>query len=72
MLRELYGLTPAETRLATRLACGEGLPEASRQMRIRHETARTQLKSIFLKTGCGSQARLTQMLTRLAATLEGG
>ncbi|MFC4481483.1 helix-turn-helix transcriptional regulator [Cupriavidus campinensis] len=72
VLRELYGLTPAETRLATRLACGEGLPEASRQMRIRHETARTQLKSIFLKTGCGSQARLTQMLTRLAATLEGG
>ncbi|SDC47271.1 DNA-binding transcriptional regulator, CsgD family [Cupriavidus sp. YR651] len=71
VLRDLYALTPAETRLATRLATGEGLPDASRQLRIRHETARTQLKSIFLKTGCGSQAQLTHLLSRLAATLEG-
>lgn len=70
--RNLYGLTPAETRLAARLATGEGLPEASRQLCIRHETARTQLKSIFLKTGCTSQAQLTHLLSRLAATLEGG
>ncbi len=72
VMRGLYGLTPAETRLASRMATGEGLPEASRQLRIRHETARTQLKSIFLKTGCASQAQLTHLLTKLAATLEGG
>lgn len=72
VLRDLYGLTPAETRLAARLAAGDGLPEASRQMRIRHETARTQLKSVFLKMGCASQAQLTQVLTRLAATLDRG
>ncbi|MGX0135475.1 helix-turn-helix transcriptional regulator [Cupriavidus metallidurans] len=72
VMRNLYGLTPAETRLVARLATGEGLPEASRQMRIRHETARTQLKAIFLKTGCTSQAQLTHLLTRLAATLDGG
>ena len=72
VMRNLYGLTPAETRLVARLATGEGLPEASRQMRIRHETARTQLKAIFLKTGCTSQAQLTHLLTRLATTLDGG
>lgn len=72
VMRNLYGLTPAETRLVSRLATGEGLPDASRQLRIRHETARTQLKSIFLKTGCTSQAQLTHLLTRLAATLDGG
>jgi len=72
VMRNLYGLTPAETRLAARLATGEGLPDASRHMRIRHETARTQLKSIFLKTGCTSQAQLTNLLTRLASTLDGG
>ena len=71
-MRNLYGLTPAETRLVARLATGEGLPEASRQMRIRHETARTQLMAIFLTTGCTSQAQLTLLLTRLAATLDGG
>jgi DNA-binding CsgD family transcriptional regulator len=41
-------------------------------MRIRHETARTQLKSIFLKTGCTSQSQLTHLLTRLASTLNSG
>ncbi|GAA0838113.1 helix-turn-helix transcriptional regulator [Cupriavidus pauculus] len=72
VMRTLYGLTPAESRLVSRLATGEGLPEASRQMRIRHETARTQLKSIFLKTGCTSQSQLTHLLTRLASTLNSG
>jgi len=72
VLRNLYGLTPAETRLASRLAAGDGLPDAARQMRIRHETARTQLKSIFLKTGCTSQPQFTHLLTKLAATLDGG
>ncbi|ODV41957.1 hypothetical protein AWV79_00125 [Cupriavidus sp. UYMMa02A] len=72
VLRELYGLTPAETRLAAALANGQGLPEASEQLRIRHETARTQLKAVFHKTGTGSQAQLSHLLSRLAAALDGG
>ncbi|QBY52223.1 helix-turn-helix transcriptional regulator [Cupriavidus oxalaticus] len=71
VLRDLYGLTPAETRLATRLAGGQGLPEASQQLNIRHETARTQLKAVFNKTGTNSQAQLTHLLSRLGAALEG-
>lgn len=72
VLRDLYGLTPAETRLATQLATGQGLPEASQQLNIRHETARTQLKAVFHKTGVNSQAQLTHLLARLGAALDGG
>ncbi|MEM5273657.1 helix-turn-helix transcriptional regulator [Cupriavidus taiwanensis] len=70
VLRDLYGLTPAETRLSVQLAHGQGLPEASQQLGIRHETARSQLKAVFNKTGCSSQAQLTHLLSRLGAALE--
>ncbi|MCY1257614.1 hypothetical protein D9M68_82260 [compost metagenome] len=70
VLRDLYGLTPAETRLTNQLATGQGLPEASQQLNIRHETARTQLKAVFHKTGCNSQAQLTHLLSRLGAALD--
>lgn len=72
LLREIYGLTPAEIRLATLLATGIGLPEASERLRVRHETARSQLKAVFLKTGATTQARLTRMLTQLSTALGPG
>ncbi|CAG2146729.1 helix-turn-helix transcriptional regulator [Cupriavidus numazuensis] len=69
VLRELYGLTPAEIRLAMLLTTGIGLPEACEQLGIRRETSRTQLKSIFTKTGTGTQAQLAHLLTRLGVVL---
>lgn len=69
VLRNLYGLTPAETRLACELATGRGLPEAAARLHIRHETARSQVKAIFQKTGTGSQALLAHLLSQLAAAL---
>ncbi|SOY87144.1 helix-turn-helix transcriptional regulator [Cupriavidus taiwanensis] len=65
VLRELYGLTPAEIRLALQLSTGIGLPEACELIGIRRETGRTQLKAIFTKTGTGTQAQLAHLLTRL-------
>ncbi len=70
VLRELYGLTPAEIRLASLLTTGMGLPEASERLGVRHETARSQLKAVFLKTGTGTQARLARLLTQLGTALE--
>lgn len=70
VLRDLYGLTPAETRLATLLTTGIGLPEACEQLQIGRETSRTQLKAIFIKTGTNSQAQLSHLLTQLSATLK--
>lgn len=69
VLRELYSLTPAEVRLATLLTTGIGLPEACEQLGIRRETSRTQLKSIFTKTGTGTQAQLAHLMTRLGTVL---
>ncbi|AJG18067.1 helix-turn-helix transcriptional regulator [Cupriavidus basilensis] len=72
LLREVYGLTPAEIRLASLLATGMGLPEASERLNVRHETARSQLKAVFLKTGASTQARLTRLLTQLGTALGPG
>ena len=69
VLRELYALTPAETRLAMLLTTGIGLPEACEQLGVRRETSRTQLKAIFTKTGTGTQAQLAHLLTRLGVGL---
>lgn len=69
LLRELYSLTPAETRLAALLTQGVGLPDACAQLGIKRETSRTQLKSIFSKTRTGTQAQLAHLLTRLSMLL---
>ena len=69
VLRDLFALTPAEARLATLLTTGIGLPEACEQLAIRRETSRTQLKSVFHKTGTRTQAQLAHLLTRLGVGL---
>lgn len=69
VLRDLYGLTPAETRLACALTTGIGLPEACEQLNIRRETGRSQLKTIFTKTGVSTQAQLAHLTTQLGAIL---
>ncbi|TXH00506.1 MAG: hypothetical protein E6R09_08630 [Rhodocyclaceae bacterium] len=62
-----FGLTPAESRLAAQLAQGETVAEAARNAGIAMATARSQLRTIFAKTGTRRQAELTQiLLTSLA------
>jgi DNA-binding CsgD family transcriptional regulator len=55
-LIELYGLTPAEARLMAALADGERLEVYADRQQISINTARTQSKQIFAKTGHGRQA----------------
>ncbi|MBV8272818.1 MAG: helix-turn-helix transcriptional regulator [Cupriavidus sp.] len=69
VLRDLYGLTPAETRLAALLISGMGLPDATIQLGIKRETGRSQLKAIFTKTSTSTQAQLAHLLTRLGSLL---
>jgi DNA-binding CsgD family transcriptional regulator len=61
-LRELFGLTPAEARLAARLAAGEELRAAADALGIRYQTARTQLIAIFRKTQTQRQGELIKLL----------
>jgi DNA-binding CsgD family transcriptional regulator len=57
-LIELYGLTPAEARLMAALVDGERLEDYADRHQISINTARTQSKQIFAKTGQGRQADL--------------
>ena len=62
MLREWFGLTPAEARLAVVLAQGHSLAEALERLGVGVNTARSQLKTIFGKTGTNRQAELVRLL----------
>lgn len=64
-LRKMFGLTAAEARLATKLSTGQTLDLASRELGVAKETARVQLKQIFLKTGTHRQAELVALLAQL-------
>ena len=61
-LRQFYGLTPAEARLAQCLAQGQRLDEAAATLHITSGTARTHLKHIFSKTETTRQAELVRLM----------
>ncbi|MCU1314406.1 MAG: helix-turn-helix transcriptional regulator [Acidobacteriaceae bacterium] len=65
----LFGLTPAEGRLAIALANGDSLTDAADLHRVRHETARKQLKSIFQKTHTNRQGELIRLINGLIGPL---
>jgi DNA-binding CsgD family transcriptional regulator len=65
-LKELFGLTPAEVRLASALGAGMSLARAAESFGVAVETVRTQLKSIFLKTGTKRQSELARLLATSA------
>ena len=68
LLRRLYGLTPAECRLAQQLLNGETLAGAAKQLGVSESTAKTQLQHIFQKTDTHRQAELVRLLLSLAST----
>lgn len=58
----LYELSPAEARLAAKLSALRNMEQAADELCITISTARSQLKSIFAKTGAQSQAELLMLL----------
>jgi DNA-binding CsgD family transcriptional regulator len=62
LLREVYGLTPAEARVAACLADGRSLREMADSFEVTLETVRSQLKRVFDKTGTRRQAGLVSVL----------
>ena len=61
----LFGLTPAEARLAAALAGGDTLSQAAARYAVSIGTVRTQLKSIFGKMGINRQQDLILRLSSL-------
>jgi DNA-binding CsgD family transcriptional regulator len=62
ILRELFGLTPSEARLALLLAADCSVEEAAGLLGITITTARSVLRTVFAKTGTNRQASLVRLL----------
>jgi DNA-binding CsgD family transcriptional regulator len=72
LLRNVLQMTPAEARLAARLATGESIENASEILGITKTTARNQLKAVFAKAGVHRQAELVSLITAMLGPLIGG
>ena len=64
-LHSRFHLTPAEVRIALGIARGESLATIAIANGTSVETVRTQLKSVFNKTGTHRQAELAVLIGRL-------
>jgi len=62
-LMGLYGLTPAEAGIASRLSQGMSLREAARSLQVSENTAKTQLKKVFEKVGVVRQSQLVRRMS---------
>lgn len=65
VLRETFGLTPAEAEIAARAARGEGMPVVAEALGVPQGTARLHLHRVFEKTGVRRQAELVALLSHL-------
>ncbi|HOX43790.1 MAG TPA: helix-turn-helix transcriptional regulator [Myxococcota bacterium] len=61
-LQQLYGLTRAESRLASLLVSGLSLEESAKRLGVTTNTARTHLKRVFAKTQTSRQGDLVSLL----------
>lgn len=68
-LQAVFQLTLSEARLANALLREVNLVEAARHLDCSYETARSQIKTVFAKTGTCTQAELVGLLARLRDTL---
>lgn len=69
LLRTALNVTTAEAALARLLARGHTLTEAARLLGVTRNTARSQLKSIYAKTGVSTQAQLVRRIFTSPALL---
>lgn len=64
VLRQAFGLTASEARLALCIADGLDIAEIAAAHKIAESTARSQLKAVFAKTGTRRQAELSALLAQ--------
>ena len=66
VLTALFDLTPAEARIARKIAEGRTVKEIADAGNLSVETVRGQLKTVLAKTGVDRQTDLALLLTGLA------
>jgi DNA-binding CsgD family transcriptional regulator len=67
LLKDAFGISSAEARLALALANGETPKEYAASRNLGLPTVRTQLQSLFAKTGTRRQSELMRTLIRALA-----
>jgi DNA-binding CsgD family transcriptional regulator len=65
VLCRYFALSPAEARLAKRVATGKGLDILADELTITKQTARHELKSVFAKLEVHRQSELVALLSKL-------
>jgi DNA-binding CsgD family transcriptional regulator len=74
ILSALFGLTPAECRIALLVGDGKSLPEISAELGVSRNTLKSHVASIYSKTGTSRQSQLVRILSQfpqnIAGTLE--
>jgi DNA-binding CsgD family transcriptional regulator/PAS domain-containing protein len=65
VLRMLFGLTPAEARLALSIFAGHSLSETAEMTCVSRETVKSQMASVLVKTGARRQSELVRLVARL-------
>lgn len=66
IIAEAFNLTPAEARIALRVAQGANLESVAHELRISITTVRTHLYSAFSKVGVSRQAELSALLATMS------
>jgi DNA-binding CsgD family transcriptional regulator len=66
LLATTFDLTPAEARIAAMIVNGRSTEDCARELNVKISTVRTQLLSVFAKTGATGQADLVRLI--LSAT----
>ena len=66
LVQALFGLSPAESKIAALLAAGRTLRQIAVETDRRYGTVRMQLKSIFSKLGASRQVEVVQTVLSLS------
>ena len=65
LLRDIFGLTLGEARVAVLVGSGLAPREAAKKLGITEDTARAVLKHVFSKTGVSRQGELVALLSKM-------
>jgi DNA-binding CsgD family transcriptional regulator len=71
-LRELYGLTPTEARLANLVMQGKTIEECTGLLGIRRSTVKMHLRNLYGKTGIQRQSELVSLMFKSFGSIRCG